>query len=256
MNCILLPIQIVVKMMADPNRMRIPVILIVFIACSSIMFAQPADEELRRNVYKELTQLSSYEGLPYYAVNQSGPEQVEGSGLLDDEWKEGVLVAPNDSTYRFKGRYNVLADEFQVQVNGRVRALYPKVVKGVELDEKIFLPVDYVAKNKRGYAFFEVLYFGKISLLLRRKAEARATDINPVLGTSLSDKSKVVFVKSYYYQQPGLPARLFKTKRKQVLALFSDRRREMENFLKEERLNPHRQEDLIRLFRHYDDMAH
>jgi hypothetical protein len=219
-----------------------------------LLSAQIADEELRRNIYRDLAQLSSYEGLPYYAVNQQALVMAEGTGLLNEEWQEGALVAPNDSTYRFKGRYNVLADEFQVLVNGRVRALYPNVVKGVELDEKIFLPVDYVAKNKRGKAFFEVLYFGNTSLLLRRKAAVKATEIHPVLGTSVSNDSKVVFEKSFYYQRPGLPARLFKNKRKHVLELFGDRRKEMEAFLKKEKLNPRRQEDLIRLFEYYNKL--
>ena len=227
-------------------------LLVIIFLSSTPLSAQMEDVVLRRDVYRELAQLSDYDGLPYYALNQPTATTVKGTGLLEEEWQEGVLVAPNDSTYRFTGRYNVLADEFQVQVKGRIRALYPTVVKGVEMNGKIFLPVEYVAKKNRGKGFFQVLYFGKPSLLLRREAKAKAAEIHPVLGTSLNDGTEIVLEEDYYYQRPGMPARPFKNKRKQVLELFGDHRTEMEAFLEKKGLNPRSQEDLIRLFEHYD----
>ena len=60
---------------------------------------------------------------------------------------------------------------------------------------------------------------------------------------------------SYYYKiAPGTAARKVKRRKKELLRIFSDHKDEISSYMNSERLNPRLDEDLIALFRYFDEL--
>ena len=103
-------------------------VLILLVACSA--WAQDEGEtEIMRNLMNSIARTGLSDAVPYYSVSNREEAKVEGSVLLDQEWKEGRVLKANGELYRIVGRYNTQADEIQIKVGDDIRAIYPDRVR-------------------------------------------------------------------------------------------------------------------------------
>ena len=216
--------------------------------------AQEADEMVFQSAFSELAGSTSREELPYYTFNKGGIVNVEGNGLLDQEWAEGVILSFEGELYRAQLRYDAYNDEMQVLSDGKTKALYPARIKGVRLGEQVFVPHAFIEnKDKPGMGFFVVLAAGEISLLKRYEAiQQQAAEIHPTQGRKLTGDIKIVIEEAYYYSSKNRPAAKLRTSKGSVLDVLNKRRKAVAKYAKENDLKKKKEKDLIALFDFYN----
>ncbi len=218
-------------------------------------YAQEADEMVFQSAFRELTTHQASQNLPYYTFNKGGMIEVEGSGLLNEEWEEGVVLGIDDKLYKAQLRYDALNDEMQIlSGDNKVKALLPSRVKGTRMGDRIFMLHPYLEGRKgMEIGFFEVLSEGEVSLFKRYEAvQQQVAEIHPTMGRKLSDEIEIVIMEDYYYSSRGRPAVELRTSKGAVLDVLSRRRKAVGNFAKQNSLNPRNEEGLIAIFDFYN----
>lgn len=228
--------------------------LISFCLMASAGYAQEADEMIFQTAFSELTGTMPREELPYYTFNKGRMANVEGSGLLNQEWTEGVILSFDDERYRAQLRYDAFNDEMQVLSDGKTKALYPARIKGVRLNDQIFVPYPFVeGKDSPKTGFFEVLAQGEVTLLKRYKAvQQQVAEIHPTQGKRLTGDIEIVILEAYFYSSKGRPAAKLRTSKGGVMSVLNKRRKAVAQYAKENGLNPRKEKDLIEIFNFYD----
>lgn len=229
-------------------------VLILLVACSA--WAQDEGEtEIMRNLMNSIARTGLSDAVPYYSVSNREEAKVEGSVLLDQEWKEGRVLKANGELYRIVGRYNTQADEIQIKVGDDIRAIYPDRVRAASLGNQIFVPKAFEAEEhglKLG--FFELLVEGEASLLKRYSPTTRKTDYHPVLG-STSDNVEIVIHEEYYYQLAGKQAEKLKRTRSGVLEALRRKRNAVNEYARDNHVGWKKEDDLKLLFAKHNELV-
>lgn len=231
--------------------MKTLLIYLFSLLCSLPSWSQK-DQELIRSLLNKIGNEGTHEGIPYYALNSNNTFEVEGSGYLDEEWQEGLVLTPEGDVFRIKGRYNAYADEMQVLINKQMKALFPRKIRGVSLGEKVFIPTSFYDKfDTKSFGFFEVLSEGEIALLIRYEAVTRGVNDHPLLG-STNNKVEINIQESFFVRVNGEAARPLKKKKKEVLKVLAKKEEKIVQLAKEEKLSFGKQEDLRKIFDYYN----
>lgn len=212
--------------------------------------AQDAQEEVVQNVYRLLSNTSSYEGVPYYALNNRNAKVVSGSEFLEEDWKEGLVVTHQDSLYRIVGRYDVHNDEMQILLDGDLKSLSATAIKGVSINDKIFVTLPYLKNDKKTVSYFELLVEGNRPLFCHYQAATQNVNDNPLLGNT-TGKVKIVIKERLYYGQKGKLAMKLSKSKKDFLATFGKQSSRMEKYMKQNKLHHKKKEDVIKVFEYY-----
>jgi len=221
---------------------------------TSITTAQDAQEEIVQNVYRLLSNANSYEGVPYYALNTRNAKVVGGSEFLEKDWKEGLVVTHQDSLYRIIGRYDAHNDEMQILLGEDLKSLSPTAIKGVAINDKIFITLPYLNEKKKTVGYFELLVEGNKPLLCRYHATTQNASNHPVLG-NVDGAVKIVIKEQLYYGQKGKVAMKLSKSRKDFLATFNKQSSKMERYMKKHKLHTRKKEDVIKIFQYYNESS-
>lgn len=108
-----------------------------------------------------------------FLYRESLDKKFVGSPYLNKDWKNGLVISKDGSSYAVKGRYRIFNDELQILENGKVKALYPHLLQGVILGKKAFIPAKIATPSGVNYAFFEILVDGDIKLLKQYEIEVK-----------------------------------------------------------------------------------
>src|SRR5690606_32514690 len=96
----------------------------------------------------------------------------------------------------------------------------------------------------------EVLYEnGEVALLKHYDCQIREGRTNVMKGTTENDSYKMI--ESYHLYKEGSITYEFELNNKSVLTIFDEHKKEINEFKKDNNLNLKREEDAIKMFRHY-----
>ncbi|NNF19747.1 MAG: hypothetical protein HKN61_08195 [Flavobacteriaceae bacterium] len=136
--------------------MKFKILLILALVFSHLLSAQNRSGGLSNNVFNN--------NLDFFAIqkvdnvyNNGKISDVQGSPYLWNGWKvvSVKISSGNNPSYQVPARYNVLANRFEIQVNGEAYMLDPNAILSIHAGTRTFKPGPTVA-----YTYHEELAAG------------------------------------------------------------------------------------------------
>lgn len=192
-------------------------------------------------------------GIKTVYYGQSGPQQVDGSPFLSDNFLPGEIgFIDSAKLVDITLRYNIYMDQMQVIFNNDTLSVQPSyLLKYIRLADQYFIFSLIYDKSTRKFSkgYFEILADGEYKLLKQYKRpllyDSYATNYNSGGGT------KRYFFGSetalYYKKGEEAAIKIGRTE-KQVVKIFPPEKQEkITQFIEEKELQVRKQEDLIKL---------
>ena len=180
---------------------------------------------------------------------------IEGSPYLNDEFKEGTVFMTSKTKFvEMPLRYNIFNDQVEFRSDdGSLMVLsVPEVIEKVEFGETTLEYSVYSQLNKIRRGFFVVLEKGEASLYSR----PRVTFEDARKPGAYSEAKPPRFIKrpdEYYIRIGKEPAELI-SKKKDIEELFTEHEKEMQEFIRKNKININRPEDLIKVVQFYNSL--
>ncbi len=195
-------------------------------------------DEFGRLVRSANARESSANGLTY--------SNIAGTPFLLSEFTKGTVMMPDSSVYQdVLLRYDIYADrmEFSDQ-NGQIREiLEPGKYGRFVIKDQAFRYVSYTEANKTSQSFMEILADGKITLY--KKIRVQFQEATEAGGYKDAEPPKFVQLSpDLYLSVNGNPAERIKNQ-KQTLSVLAGENPAIDAFVKKEKLNLNKEEELI-----------
>jgi len=192
--------------------------------------------------------------LDYIEAKNDRYRTVEGSPYLDDEFHPGAL---SFSRTRYEGiplRYNSYEGYFEFQTDQGVKFFDPRVTRidTVWLEGDTYLYVYFQEGKARKQTFMKSVRLGPTSVFQRN--EVILTQPEEATGyVSAKPASFQKMAESIYIQKEGEPAMELKGK-KSLEEIFPEHYKELNKYVKAEKLKLKKVEDVARLCEFYDGL--
>ena len=180
---------------------------------------------------------------PFLRASQTTGNKIVGSIYLNEEWEQAIITdLSNQKSTKLLARFNAYHSEIEVLREDITSALLPVDGIQVKLNGKTFVPIKLAGKNKSIFA--EILYEGEKSLykvfnIKINKAPSDAKLLN------MESEDKVEITSNYYYNKDGSQVVELPTSKR---SMKSELPSHYLKILKEEKLSPKNEKDLIQLF--------
>jgi hypothetical protein len=216
-------------------------------------FTLKAQENQERRLQFVEVYSTGYDGtqIAYHINPQGRYQEIKGSPYLFEEWKEGAIMLKSDTVrVPFRMRFNVYGNEMQFIHGSDTFAISnPHKVGSVWLESRRFQYMPFMLNGNQHYAYFEILVDGKYKLLKLNgiRLDAGTDPVTPYHCQNSTDR--FVRTAAFYYQYPeGSEPVLMPSSRSGLsrVELWADRKAGV--FMKEARIHPGKESDLIRLF--------
>jgi hypothetical protein len=182
-------------------------------------------------------------------------EDIKGSPYLNDEFILGTVFTT--SKYQFVDiplRYNIYNGdlEFRTNENEILAMSTPEIIERVEFGEykMVYIPYELNKKIKRG--FFKVIKTGEVSLyaspqIIYQQPEEPGVykDAKPAKFVSQPDE---------FYLRNKNEAAVEVSNKKEVLAFFPSHQKELEAFIKKNKIKTNKEDDLTKLVEYYNSL--
>lgn len=180
-------------------------------------------------------------------------EDIKGSAYLDEQFIVGVVALTTGARYSgIPLRYNVYNDLIEFRSNnGKVYNINnPEAISELSIGDSKFIYVDCKLQKNNKKLFAEVIAEGNVSLLKRHRIklqpEKQAETHKPAQPPML-----VKMPSEYLIRKSDGSAQLFRNK-KELLMLLSDKKEEISDLIKRQKLSINDEKDLIRIFMYYN----
>jgi hypothetical protein len=195
----------------------------------------------------------------------SGMEEITqelGDKLLFHlEQLRGEYEAQINEFFKIKGlfRYNLYAQEFEMIYGRDTFAITaPFNVKSISISNMQFMHGLYVRRGGSrphlGSAYFQVLSDGDCKLLMYHDVKIKSGE-GPVTYSWASGGDTFVQYHMLYYQQAeGAEVIPIKNRKRSIRELFADRSKEIEKFIRSEKINLKDDAGLARVFDYYNNL--
>lgn len=205
----------------------------------NVVLAQGAIQTTNLNAFKERM-------TPLKAMS----EPVDGSPYFNDEWAKAKIVAADGVKIEIEEvKYNAFSRSFEFLKNKQVFTLPQKYeVMAFELAGSSFIRATF--KGGKSKDFFQVLSEGKLKLL--RRYQCGLIKAQPAEGLIPASNAKYDMREIYYFQINDDPTDKLKLKKDDILTLMKDKSKEVESFIKKEKLKTKKEKDLIKIFNFYN----
>ena len=171
-------------------------------------------------------------------VKESFPTKEKGQLFFEQKWMDGTITDYQNNQFQIPIRYRVYQEEMQVKHLDKIKALQVPQIKKVELNGNIFITSKFVMNEENFMSFFEVISDGEIQLL--RKYEV------------IEKKGMYSTINILYSKKGYNPAEKISFKKKDILNLMDEKKSDVQNFIKKEKINLKKSTDVIKLFEFYN----
>ncbi|MDP9046924.1 MAG: hypothetical protein M3N14_02230 [Bacteroidota bacterium] len=188
----------------------------------------------------------------------SGYTDVQGSPFLSDKWAKGMVKMADGRTFKeVRLKYDQVKDELYFQDKKNDTLIFVDPVKefkieydyGDDLHEKLFRNGYKNIPNSTEGSFFEVLSDGTAQLLKRTtKSILESKEYNSTTTVKRFDTNA-----KYYIVISGTVLPIKKDK-KSILTVLSNRRDQLENYMRTNNINLKSDEDLVKLMAYYNSL--
>jgi len=156
-----------------------------------------------------------------------------------DIWHHGKVVVVGWDTLRGLVKYN-RQNFLEVMCNGKIDSLPSVKVVSFQIQDQSqkrvrqFFSLPYGETNDKPYFFFELISYGKLTVVSRETVEARTLSQGHVLAPP---KINSVLVEKYFLWDRRERIESFRGRRKDWLELFSIHSKEMLDYVNEQKLD-------------------
>lgn len=200
------------------------------------------------------TFLHDYSGKPFMLNKYS--KVVEGSPFFKDNFLSGKVVIDNGVEFKNQLlRLNLLENQLHYLDDKKQEMIATAYVKEAVLFDSLyyrhhfFIHSDFLkGENKPGTGWYERLSTGKAFLLKQYKKELKET---PLYGSATTELS--ITTQPRYYVLNGGKWNQVK-KLKNISELLSDKKTELSKFIKDQKLDVEKEENLIALVNFYNSL--
>ncbi len=195
-----------------------------------------------------------YPVMNYYGLKKMVLKDIQGSPFLDPQYVHGEVTIRNGSTYKdVPLRYNCADDILEYKNGDKSYEIIPKdQVRRAEFGGRIFCYLNYAPVHAQNRGYFQLLTEGKASLYVRYHITFYESD-DPK-GYATPKPARFDDLKeTYWISIDGAPV-VEISKKNDLLNLFSDRKKEMQDFVSEQKLSYKKVEDLKKIVRYYNTL--
>jgi hypothetical protein len=216
--------------------------------------AQPINADALKEMTQKLndnrTKLKEISGLI-----KNGNQQRDDV-FLDPDWVSGLVYTTNKEFLNCSVRYNIQKNRMEIRIGNEIRNLHSNKIGGIILDENLFIPL---SSNEKGDAtiagFYEVLVEGSLALIYKYSLTLHnvgGSSLLPTMGT----KQEYKINKALYFCENGQKASKLKKGKKNILKLFNGNKQMLEDFADSNGFGYRKEQDLISIFKKYNELGH
>lgn len=168
-----------------------------------------------------------------------------------EEWTPGIVKLKNGQTFnQYLLRFDVMGEGLELNLMQDVKLLPGFFVTEffLQLEDEthhFVNPQNYFQHKDFVPGFYELIYEGKISLL--QKAEVKILKANYVTALDAGDKNDKAVRTDVFFLFDGKEVYEIPRQKKKALSRLSSIHPELEKYLKDQKLNPKKRADLIKL---------
>ncbi|QIA07902.1 BlaI/MecI/CopY family transcriptional regulator [Draconibacterium halophilum] len=182
-------------------------------------------------------------------------DDIDGSPFLDDEFINGTVYTYQKIQFNdIPLRYNIFNDEmeFQTPDNKILAIAAPEIVEKAVVGENIISNIPYKIGNKIKRGYFILLTEGNVNLYARPEVRYQ----KPKEAAPYKDPEPAKFVERphSYYLRLNEEAAVKVESKKDLRNFFSDHQNQVEDFIKENKVKPGKEDKLIELVKYYNSL--
>lgn len=181
--------------------------------------------------------------------------EIEGNPYIFKNFSKGTIKLNKSNPIQGDFRYDKYAREIHFKKDDNIYAIaFPKKVEYIQIDSIKFIHSDFYEsdkkpKNEQG-TYFIVKVDGKCKLLVKNniilKNAKPSNGIIPAMNAKFIPKSD-----SYFIKKEEKPAYIIQNE-KSIMSILSDKKPEISDFIKTNRLNSKKIEDLMKIVNYYN----
>ena len=185
--------------------------------------------------------------------NLNIPIDVEGSPYLDEDFKLATVIVKDDDSYSAYMRYNAFHDEMEMQENNKAVSLMKRDYVKARLDGKLYKITPFKVDGNRDQGYVVVLKEGPSALYLKEDIILRE---GKEATSSYSKAQPPKFERQDFYLLgigEDTPVKI-KLNKKSILNQFSSHKKDLEKFVKDNKLKLKTEEEVLKLLNYYDSL--
>jgi hypothetical protein len=186
-------------------------------------------------------------------LNTGIPSNVQGSPYANEEFVLGKVFVNDDKPYNGILRYNAYTDGIEMKTEKGIITLLKRSYLKARIGAKLYLIESYTVNGAIRKTYFVELSQGKARLLLKqgkKYVEARSASSS----YTKDQPAKFEDERRYYIITEGNPAIEIRLKSKEVLQALPDHRKEMQAFVKSNKLKMKTEEEVIQVLNYYNSL--
>jgi hypothetical protein len=178
----------------------------------------------------------------------NGYSNIKGSPYYNEEFMEAEIYLKDQTAYKLPVRYNIFSNSMEYNINDIIYEIgNPTAIDHLILDNKVFFYLN--TPGHKGY--YECLVKGKVFLMQQRIV--KFIEAEPPKPYSEPKPAEFETSNDRFFIFRDLNLIEIKSK-KSILEIFNDQRTEIETFIKKEKINNFKKENLIKLVEYYNSL--
>jgi len=221
------------------TKRRLSIVFTLFIACT---YAQ--NIELPTDYISNTTTGGLSSGIP---------SNVQGSPYANEEFVIGKVFVNDDKPYNGILRYNAYSDGIEMKTENGVITLLKRSYLKARIGGKLYLIESYKVNGTIRKTYFVELSQGKARLLLKQGkkfVEARSASSS----YTKDQPAKFEDERKYYIITEGNPGIEVRLKNKEVLQALPDHNKEVQAFVKSNKLKMKNEGDVLQVLTYYNSL--
>jgi len=186
-------------------------------------------------------------------AGQRAPD-INGTPYLNDEFELGAVIVSDQLIYNgIPLRYNIFNDQIEFKSNKDLVLALDKAetYKEIQIEKKRFVYASATKGKLEVSGFFEILEEGQVCLL--KKYDMALTAPQPPGGFKDAVPASYDLRPANYFLKIG-DSNLGFSNEKELTALLQDHQKELESYIKNNKLKVRKEEDLLQMIKYYNSL--
>ncbi|MGZ2370239.1 hypothetical protein ACXR6G_10665 [Ancylomarina sp. YFZ004] len=194
--------------------------------------------EINKNLFEDFSNLSN----------------VDGDFFINKDWTEGsVFFNDKHVVNNVSLRYFIKGKEMHVNHDGKIMKIINQTsIDSIIIGEHKFVYSELIFGSTVIQDYLELLSAG--SKKLYKHYTNKFIKAKEVSSYQTQESDKYIIKKEYFVGVNDNVAEFFKPKKKTILALFSDKKENVVDFVKKNKLKYSREKDLVKIFNYYNSL--
>ena len=181
-------------------------------------------------------------------------EKIVGTPYLNEEFINGVVICDAGTFSNVAMRYNAYEDHIEFKENNQIFILSPdKRIDKIAIDKNVFVVQNYQFRGRTALGFLTLLDSGKVQLLAKVMINFKEAQAPKALESSATPAHYTALEYFYFLKSNTNDVREINNLKKMIEA-FPNQHKELKEFADKEKISARKEDDLIKLVKHYNDL--